>query len=61
MTVKTYETFEEMMADIEANREAADAEVGPEHTQFKVGGFYARFMLHLGLIIYGQFFGGGPC
>ena len=54
MSVKTYDSFEEMMAEIHANREAADAQVGPEHTQYKIGGHYARFMLDIGLIIYGE-------
>lgn len=54
MKFKTYETFEDMMRDIEAQREAADAAMGPEATQFQIGGFYARFMPEYGFIVYGE-------
>ena len=52
--VKTYMTEEELLKDFEAQRAAADAAVGPEASQFKVGGFYARFMPELGFIVYGE-------
>lgn len=53
MTVKTYDNVEELLADIQKARQAADDAVGPESVQFKEGGFYARFHPS-GLIIYGE-------
>lgn len=53
MTIKTYSSYEEMLAQLQADRAAADALVGPEAAQYKMGGHYARFHPS-GLIIYGE-------
>lgn len=54
MSIKTYASDEELFEDIRKNREAADAAVGPEHKQYKIGTFYARFMPELEIIVYGE-------
>ena len=54
MNIKAYATDEELFEDLRRTREAADSAVGPEHTQYKVGTYYARFMPEFGFIIYGE-------
>ena len=53
MIIKDDTTFEDIMEEIHAAREAADANVGPEHTQYKMGGHFVRFH-PAGILIYGE-------
>jgi hypothetical protein len=54
MAIKSFETLEDMFAEIEKNNAEADARVTFESSQFQPGSYYARFMPSLQLIIYGK-------
>lgn len=51
---KSYDSFEEMMADIQRNREAADRAVTEAQAALTVGDCFMRFDEPSGLVIYGE-------
>ena len=56
MEFKQYDSFEQMLEDLNANREAADARVGPEANQYKPGGYYLRYLASYSVFIYGEIY-----
>lgn len=54
MLFKTYESWEEMQADMQDNQKAADQMVKPHQAALKSGDFFVRLLLGIELIVYGE-------
>lgn len=52
--LRTFESFEELMTEVRAGREEADAAVGYNDSVFVPGVYFVRFAPELDLIIYGE-------
>jgi hypothetical protein len=54
MTIRSFDSAEEMIAEMEKSREAADARVDPKQEAIKVGDCFMRWAPEADLVIYGE-------